>query len=172
MNGSADGFTVERLDEKHRSILLGFDCGHPDISEFAHKDIFEYQKQHLGVSYVLSSPEGKVLSFITLAMGSIRLPPPMRFEKIKGITEVPNQLPALKIGRIGTLKTEQKKGHAKRLINYAIYLAVELRERIGCYYLTLDAYPGNVKLYEKCGFSALATKLDGRETVPMAMKLP
>lgn len=163
---------TEKLGEKHRESLSKFDCGHGDITEFAHNDIFEYQKQRLGVSYVLLNASGGIVSFITLAMGSIKLPPHISEEKVRGVREVPRQFPALKIGRIGTLKTEQKKGHAKRLINYAIYLAVELRERIGCYYLTLDAYPENVKLYEKCGFSALATKRDGRETIPMAMKLP
>lgn len=172
MADSGDGLTIEKLGEKHKERLSYFDCGHADISEFAKADIFEYQKQRLGVSYVLSGPEGKILSFITLAMGAFKLPPHIGETKLTNVREIPYQFPALKIGRLGTQKTEQKKGHAKKLMQHAFNIAIELRERVGCYYLALDAYPENVRLYEKFGFTPLTTTIVHRETVPMYMRLP
>jgi len=163
-------FHIEKLGEKHIATLRDFDCGNPDINDFAHKDIFEYQKQKLGVSYALTNSEGRTLSFITLAMGSVKLPPPFAF-RVPEISEVPNQLPALKIGRLGTQKTEQKKGYAKELIEYATFLAIEFGDKIGCYYLTLDAYPENVEIYKKRGFVPFFPELKGRETMPMFMEI-
>jgi len=163
-------YHIEKLNETHRAALSRFDCGRVDVDEFAHDDIFEYQKQDIGVSYVLLNKNGKLLSFITLLMGAIRVPSHLGF-KIQEINELPNQLPALKIGRLGTRKDEQKKGYAKMLIEYTIYLAVELRKTIGCYYITLDAYPENIGMYERCGFVPFFAELDGRDTMPMFMEV-
>lgn len=163
-------FHIEKLGGKHKEKILDFDCGHPDINDFVRKDIFEYQKQKLGVSYVLADSEGMILSFITLAMGSVKLPPPFVF-RVPEISEVPNQLPALKIGRLGTQKTEQKKGYAKELIEYATFLAIEFGDKIGCYYLTLDAYQENIEIYKKRGFIPFFSELKGRETMPMFMEI-
>ncbi len=171
MPDARESFLIEKLDEGHREVLSDFDCGHADINEFTRNDIFEYQKQNIGVSYALLDADGRILSFITLLMGAIKMPSHLGF-RIAHVSEVPNQVPALKIGRIGTLRTEQKKGHAKRLIQYALYLAIKLRKEIGCHYLTLDAYPENVPLYQKCGFIPFYSDWAGRETVPMFMIIP
>lgn len=166
------GLVIEKLSEKHLEGLSDFDCGHQDLNEFTHKDIFEYQRQNIGVSYVLSDTSGRVLSFITLLMGAVRVPeePSLSFD-IPHVTEVPKQLPALKIGRLGTQKTEQRKGYARKLIEYTIYRAAKLRSIIGCYCLTLDSYPENILMYQKCGFEPSLQKLKARETMPMFMRL-
>jgi len=160
---------IEKLSEKHTKDLLSFSCGHSDMDGFAHKDLFVYQKQNIGVSYVLLDKTGKVLSFITLLTGAIKLPEHLKFEipQLKQLNEVPNQLPALKIGRLGTRKEEQKKGYAKLLISYATYLAKELQEKVGCYFLILDAYPDNITFYQKYRFTCLYSDSKDRETIPM-----
>jgi len=167
-----EDFAIEKLKDSHKDGLSDFDCGHGDINDFVKNDIFEYQRQNLGISYVLLDPDRRVLSFITLLMGALRVPedPSLGFD-IPDVTEVPKQLPALKIGRLGTRKAEQRKGHAKKLIEYTIYRAVTMRGDVGCYCITLDSYAENIPMYQKCGFLPSLTKLKGRETMPMFMKL-
>ena len=166
---------IETLSEKHRKDLSTFDCDHKDINEFARKDIFEYQQHNLGVSYILLNRERKLISFITLAMSALKLPKSIRMEKIEQgkiyDRYIPNQFPALKIGMLGTEKTEQRKGHAGGLIQHALNIAFDLTEITGCCYLILDAYPERVKWYEDNGFTLLKETPGEDRSVPMYLRL-
>lgn len=150
---------MSSLQERHRTKLNAFDCGDKDINDFAGNDIFTYQDNGIATSYLLENKDGKILSFISLGAGGLKI----RLEgvgvklpglKVPGLKEkqLPTQLPALRVGRLGTDVTEQRKGYAKLLIHFAILLGLKIRADIGCFFVTVDAYKGRVDMYCRCGF--------------------
>jgi len=173
---AADGIKFERLSEKHRDELSHFDCGDPLIDEFVKEHIFKYQSGDLGTSHVLLDADGKVVSFVTLAMSAIKLPVKIRTEKMeKGkIYDQyrPIQFPALKIGMLGTRTSEQRKGYATRLIQHTLKIALEMRKSSGCCFLVVDAVPDNVAWYKAHGFLPLKETAADDRTLPMYMRIP
>lgn len=166
----ASGFAVSKLAERHAPLLGSFSCGHADSDEFVHKDIFAYQKENIGVSYLLQGAGGEVLSIISVGMGAVRFPDSIALGI--SVSERPRQLPALKIGRLCTGVGHQKKGYATILLQFATALAIELSQRVGCRYLLVDAYPDKIGFYKQNGFQTFLDDFTGRETIPMYLRLP
>ncbi len=159
-----------KLSPRHAASTRAFTCEHADTNEFVQKDVYNYDKYNLGVSYVIENEQGKVLSLATIGMGSIKFPE--TYFLALPVTERPNQLPALKIGRLCTAVDETKKGYAKQLVQNLATIAIELTPIVGCKYLLVDAYIDKIPFYEKLGFQTFIHDTTGRETVLMFIPLP
>ena len=85
----------------------------------------------------------------------------------------PNQFPALLIGRLATDKNEQGKGAASLLLDKALQMAFDERERIGCVCLAAHAYnePKVIEWYKKRKFKLCSDAKKGMDTVPMYFEL-
>lgn len=163
-------YLQERLKEKFDI----FDCRRPDLNDFVRNDIYSYQEQGIATSYVLENGDGKILSFVSLSAGALKLEgtglslPGLRK------AELPKQLPALTIGRLGTDISETKKGYAEILIRFATLLALKIRGDIGCFFILVDAYtdpPEIVGFYQNRGFLLVSSPKKGAETVKMYHRL-
>jgi len=147
------------------------------MNNFLKTDAFEYQNLHLGTSYLLlNQDKTKMVSYVTLAMGALKIPDKENFElrgkKLKEYPkDFPNQFPALLIGQLANDKNEEGRGAAGILVDYAIKLALKYREEVGCAYIVAHVYIDKTEWYKKKGFRTYINDPKGRETVPMYLEL-
>lgn len=160
-----------------QSILLNFfKSNNSELNQFLAKDALGYQNLNLGITYLLVNIENKLVSYITLGMGALKIPDKSTFEfhgkKLNEYPkEFPNQFPALLIGKIATDKTEEAKGGATFLLKFATSIALELKQKIGCAYLVAHSYPESVNWYKSKGFKTYLAKTSERETIPVYFEL-
>lgn len=128
------------------------------------------------MTYLLFNGGDKLVSYITLGMGALRIPDKgvfvFRGRRLADYPkDFPSQFPGLLIGKLATDKSEAGKGGASILLDFAVKVALEAREKIGCAYLLAHVYPESTGWYEKRGFRTYVENAAGRETVPMYFEL-
>ncbi len=171
---------VSVLSEEHLPLLQSFDSENEELNHFLKKDALGYQRLHIGTTYLLFCKcDGKLLAYITLSMGALKLP-----EKKEGFMlagrrleeypkDFPNQLPALLMGKLATDRAEEGRGAASILLKHAMAVALEHRKAMGCAFLVAHAYtePEVLGWYERKRFMRIVRNIEGRETVPMYLEL-
>lgn len=84
-------------------------------------------------------------------------------------------IPILRISRLAVDERCQGYGLGKRLLRMALELAVELRDRVGCAGVVVDAKPEAMDYYANFGFAPLETAAgelgDRPQPVPMFLSL-
>lgn len=170
---------ISRLRAEYDSLLQRFNSRDDDLNEFLKKDSLEYQKLHLGTTYLLLDKKSeKIISYITVSMGSLKIPNQKDFV-LRGRRladypkDFPMQFPALLIGRLATNKAEEGLGGAHLLLDFAVHMALEAREDMGCGFLLAHAVADKrvVDWYKKAGFKTFVDSIVGRETVPMYLEM-
>ena len=147
---------IRRLKDQH--VLKPFDCGDDDLNEFFLKDAILYQKHRLAVTY-FGENEAQTLSFFSLANDRITTADTTKYNKIG--RNIPNAkrrrggYPAVKIGRLGIDKEFQGKGLGGDVMNAIKNFIAYNNYSTGAKFLTVDAYKGSIKYYEKNGFDFL-----------------
>ena len=129
-----------------------FASGDTDLDRFFRKYAGQNQfRLHIGTTYVaVSGPD--ILGFITVAAASITIDDlPVRVRK--RLPRYP--LPALRIARVAVAQSARDQGIGKRLLRFALRLAQEMTERMGCVGVVVDAKADAVDFYERCGFESL-----------------
>lgn len=134
--------------------LSTFDCNHPDLNDFIRNNALNYQKQNLAQTTCILY-EDKVVAFYTLACDALYL---MNKEKRK--SDIPflkghyDTYPAIKICRMACINDYKSKRIGSYLIKLIIGKVYSLNtdSKIACKFITVDAYPGAEKFYEKQGF--------------------
>ncbi len=167
------------LRAEHAPLLGHFDSRDVDLNDFLKKDAFEFRNLHLGVTYLLlDRARRKIISYITLSMGSLKIPDQKEFvlhgRKLADYPkDFPMQFPALLIGRVATTQDEEGRGGAHFLVEFAVSMALELRERLGCGFLLAHAISDArvVDWYKQIGFKTFVDDIAGRETVPMYLEM-
>lgn len=168
------------LKEEHSVLLPGFECRDDDLNEFLRKDALEYQKLHLGVTYLLmDQSKQRIISYMTLSMGSLKIHDEKEFV-LRGRRladypkDFPMQFPALLLGRLATNHNEEGRGGAHFLLDFAVRMALDEREKMGCGFLLAHAVSDEkvVKWYANAGFKTFVEGLEGRRTIPMYFELP
>jgi GNAT superfamily N-acetyltransferase len=147
-----------------------FRSGDPDVDRFFQQFAGQNQfRHHLGVTYV-AADNGHILGFATVAAAHVEiegLPAGSR----KKLPRYP--LPVLRLARLGVDQSAQGQGLGVQLLRFVLRLALEMADNYGCVGVVVDAKPGAVGFYAKCGFipvDALEGVLDARPT-PMPMFL-
>ncbi|VVC01953.1 Uncharacterised protein [uncultured archaeon] len=176
---SSGDVQIARLKLEHANLLGAFSSRDGELNEFLQKDALEYQKLHLGVTYLLLDRTcSRVISYITLSMGSLKVPDHKEFvlrgRKLADYPkDFPMQFPALLIGRLATDRKEEGRGGAHILLDLAVEMALKTREDMGCGFLLAHAVADErvVGWYKKSGFKAFVDSVAGRETVPMYFEL-
>jgi len=161
---------VAKLDLTDKTVFDGFACSNTEDANFIKDDIFKYQEEKLGVTYLLNDDTGKPTSFITIASGSLDL---KHLKLDLPISERPTKLPALLIGRLATTKECERKGYGSRLIEFAIGISLKLSQitgiRLAIVHARTDAKI--ISFYRKNGFIPCFDDWAGRDTVPMYIDL-
>ncbi|MBU6455581.1 MAG: GNAT family N-acetyltransferase [Cyanobacteria bacterium REEB67] len=124
-----------------------FECPRQEQTEYFVKHAWaDHQQQSISVTYVLRF-KGQLVGYVTLTMDEIPL---AKLERPEGVAF--SRLPAVKLAQMGVHKDFNGNGFGPELVTFAVLTALELREKIGCRYVTLDANGDLVEWYKKQGF--------------------
>jgi GNAT superfamily N-acetyltransferase len=108
-------------------------------------------RHHIGTTYVAVEGEA-ILGFATVTVGQIeieKLPLSLR----KRLPDYP--LPILRLARLAARRDAQGKGVGEHLMRAVFAIAAELREKLGCVGVVVDAKPAAESYYSRYGFVAL-----------------
>jgi len=142
---------IENFDpQKHQ--VQDFSSGDADLDDFLKNDAARYQVEHLShtrVAYL----NGNIVAYLTLLSDCIVLETKEKKRLFSFHRRIYN-FPALKIGRLAVSEAQAKTGIGKALLQYTIGLVIRMNAdlRIGCRFITVDAYPGSIFWYQKHGF--------------------
>ena len=160
---------VRRLE--HRDDRSGFRSGNIDLDRFFQRYAGQNQfRHHVGTTYVAVQGD-HITGFVTVSSGE------MVAEKLtkrlrKRLPAYP--LPILRLARLAVDERFQGHGIGKLLLRAILELALEMRDRVGCIGIVVDAKPDAVDFYSTLGFTPveLISGSLGDRPEPIAMFLP
>ncbi len=135
-----------------RFNIPAFDCIDPDLNEFLKTDCPRYREQRLSHTKV-AIYTSRVVGFIAMLADSISLVDEERKWLILKDIKI-QQVPALKVGRLGVDKDFRHKGIGSALMQYSVAVAFRMNSElgVGCRFITVDAYTESISFYERLGF--------------------
>ncbi len=138
-----------------------FDCGNSDLNDFFQNDWKDGCNQLISVTYAAFKDNGLV-GYFCVSNDSIRKNDILNRSRRKALlSKVPrtkqyNSLPAVKIGRLATIKGLQGNGLGTEILDIIKYLFVD-KNKTGCRFLIVDAVNDTkiLNFYKKNGFEFL-----------------
>lgn len=116
-------------------------------------------EQKIGTAWVWVYDDHIVLEYITLAAYSISKKYIQNSQECAEAKQFPyGTVPALLIGQLATHKEYECQGVAKRMIAWAIKMAIDLSKMAGCMMVALHSYDDVVGWYGKQKFRKVSTK--------------
>ena len=160
---------VRRLE--HRDDRPGIRSGNIDLDRFFQRYAGQNQfRHHVGTTYVAVQGD-HITGFVTVSSGE------MVAEKLtkrlrKRLPAYP--LPILRLARLAVDERFQGHGIGKLLLRAILELALDMRDRVGCIGIVVDAKPDAVDFYSTLGFTPveLISGSLGDRPEPVAMFLP
>ncbi len=146
----------------------GFRSGDPRIDEFFRRYAGQNQfRQHVGVTFC-AREAGEIVAFVTLAAGAVEpkeLPDPTRAQ-LPGYTA-----PVLRLARLGVDQRLRGQGIGTAMLASATVIALEMRARVGCVGVVVDAKPDAMGFYERNGFRAvpITSRMAGAGAPPVRL---
>ncbi|HEV2171675.1 MAG TPA: GNAT family N-acetyltransferase [Candidatus Binatus sp.] len=138
---------LEQADDRK-----SFRSGDFDLDTFLQKYAWQNQfRHHIGNTYVAVA-RSKILGFMTVAPCSIemdRLPADLK----RKLPKYP--IPVLRVARLAISEHAQAQGIGKQLMRAAFAMAIELREKLGCAGVVVDAKRDAETFYTNLGFDPL-----------------
>ena len=134
-----------------------FESGQADLDHFFKRYAGQNQfRHHIGVTYIATNEES-VFGYMTVAMGVLEVEGLPERKSLPG----PYPLPILRLGRLAVDNRYQSQGIGKQLLRYALRLALQQKDTVGCVGMVVDAKPEVVEFYKKFGFSMIDDPLEG-----------
>jgi GNAT superfamily N-acetyltransferase len=160
---------VRRLEP--RDDRSGFRSGSIDLDRFFQRYAGQNQfRHHIGTTYVAVQGD-HIVGFVTVSSGE------MVAEKLtanlrRRLPAYP--LPVLRLARLAVDERFQGHGIGRLLLRAMLVLALEMRDRVGCIGVVVDAKPDAVAFYSDLGFKPidLISGALGDRPEPVAMFLP
>jgi len=129
-----------------------FRSGDEQLDLFFHGYAGQNQfRHHIGSTYV-AVEAGIIAGFATVSVGHIeieKLPSSLR----RKLPDYP--LPILRLARLAVDRNAQGRGVGEHLMRTVLSVAIELREKLGCVGVVVDAKPGARSYYSRFGFVEL-----------------
>jgi GNAT superfamily N-acetyltransferase len=160
---------VRRLES--RDDRSEFRSGNIDLDRFFQRYAGQNQfRHHVGTTYVAVQGD-HITGFVTVSSGEMvaeKLTKSLR----KRLPAYP--LPILRLARLAVGERFQGHGVGKLLLRAILELALEMRDRVGCIGVVVDAKPDAVDFYSTLGFTPieLISGSLGDRPEPVAMLLP
>ena len=160
---------VRRLEP--RDDRTGFRSRNIDLDRFFQRYAGQNQfRHHIGTTYV-AVQDDHITGFVTVSSGE------MVAEKLtrnlrRRLPAYP--LPILRLARLAVDERFQGHGIGRLLLRAMLELALEMRDRVGCIGMIVDAKPDAVNFYSSLGFKPidLVSGALGDRPEPIAMFLP
>ncbi len=143
-----DDLIIQKLNSEHD--IYNFDCGDSELNGFLLENSMVEMKAKMNVTY-LATYNSKIIAYFTLSSDSIKInSDDKQYFEEKGIRYV--NFPALKIGRLAVDKNHHKNGVGTEIILRIVGFIINLSERIGSRFITVDAYVNSYDFYIKNNF--------------------
>jgi GNAT superfamily N-acetyltransferase len=137
---------LEQADDRK-----AFRSGDPDLDSFFQKYAWQNQfRHHIGNTYV--AVERRVLGFMTVSVSSMefeRLPADLK----RKLPRYP--IPVPRVARLAISEDAQGQRIGRRLMRAAFAMAIDLRAKLGCAGVVVDAKRGAESFYSSFGFEPL-----------------
>lgn len=181
--------TIEQLSEKHLEILGAFCCTEDrseladyksddrrriikhskEMEDFLRNEALEEQSKNLNTTHLfINRDNGDLIGYISLCNDSIRL----EFEERNSEGLTYGSAPAVKIARLAIDNRYKGQGYSRLLIDYAMFSAVQIREKSGVAFVTLDCYSHRQEFYEHIGFIKNVIQPEQRNyDTPISMRI-
>jgi predicted N-acetyltransferase YhbS len=129
-----------------------FESGDDQLDLFFRRYAGQNQfRHHIGATYIATENE-TIVGFATVAVGHVEiedLPSNLR----KKLPDYP--LPILRLARLAVDRKAQGKGVGEHLMRAMFSVAIELRDKLGCVGVVVDAKSGAENYYARYGFVEL-----------------
>ena len=169
MSSGGDAIRVRRLDP--RDNRSGFRSGNIDLDRFFLRYAGQNQfRHHIGKTYVAVQGD-QIAGFTTVSSGELAAETVTRTLR-RRLPAYP--LPILRLARLAVDERFQGHGIGRLLLRAMLELALEMRDRVGCVGVVVDAKPEAVDFYAGLGFRPmqLISGSLGDRPEPIAMFLP
>lgn len=169
MADTSPGVRVRRLEP--RDDRTHFRSGNIDLDRFFQRYAGQNQfRHHIGTTYVAVQKD-QIVGFVTVSSGEMvaeKLAKSLR----RRLPAYP--LPILRLARLAVDRRFQGHGIGRLLLRATLELALEMRDRVGCVGVVVDAKPDAVTFYSSLGFKPieLISGALGDRPEPIAMFLP
>jgi GNAT superfamily N-acetyltransferase len=160
---------VRRLEP--RDDRTEFRSGNIDLDRFFQRYAGQNQfRHHIGTTYVAVQAD-RIVGFVTVSSGEMVADKLTRTLRQR-LPAYP--LPILRLARLAVDERFQGHGVGRLLLRTMLELALEIRDRIGCIGVVVDAKSGTVTFYSSMGFKPidLISGALGDRPEPIAMFLP
>jgi GNAT superfamily N-acetyltransferase len=164
---NATNFVLSRLEPDKK--IAAFDCGNIDLNNFLLNDAAKYQIARLSVTHILALPiEGQITEiagyFCLLTDKLVFDPTDEKQKKIWKNFNKENKIhfnkhrktyPAIKIGRLAVASAFAGKGLGSLMIEHITTMIIDM-DKVGCRFITVDAYRDASNFYLKNDFDYLS----------------
>jgi GNAT superfamily N-acetyltransferase len=160
---------VRRLEP--RDDRSEFRSGNIDLDRFFQRYAGQNQfRHHIGTTYVAVQGD-RIVGFVTVSSGEMVADKLARSLR-RRLPSYP--LPILRLARLAVDERFQGHGIGKLLLRVMLELALEIRDRIGCIGIVVDAKSDAVPFYSVLGFTPidLVSGSLGDRPEPVSMFLP
>lgn len=155
-----------------------FDCGDEDLDNFITNESADYTTSLLSVTYIVTNKkQNVVVAYFSLAADKLSVNDFAsnsefnRFRKRRFVHEKRlRSYPAVKLCRLGVDISMKGTGLGTIILSLIEYLCTQ-GNRIGCRFITVDAYQSAIPFYEKNGFQSLTSGTQNCFTKPLFMDL-
>lgn len=129
-----------------------FQSGDDQLDLFFHRYAGQNQfRHHIGTTYIAVERE-IILGFATVTVGHVEIENISRGLR-KKLPDYP--LPILRLARLAVDRNAQGKGVGEHLMRTVFSVAIELRDKVGCVGVVVDAKPAAENYYSRYGFVEL-----------------
>jgi GNAT superfamily N-acetyltransferase len=135
-----------RLERMEGQPASGFDCGRESQNRFLYARAWRDQKAGVSVTYLLYV-SGILAGYLTVLTDKIDLGPGERLSRVFYM-----EIPAIKLAQLAVDRRFAGNGLGKLLVSAGVHLVRELRQKVGCRVVTLEAQPDLVTWYEGQAF--------------------
>ena len=147
-----DDWRIEPLVRTHKREE--FDCGKPSLDDFIRARASQYEKRHLGRTYVaVKADDRRVLGYYTIASSVLtfdELPP----NAAKKLPKHP--IPVILLARLAVDQSARGQRLGEKLLIDALRRSLELSQSLGIHAVEVDAIdPEATSFYERYGFTCL-----------------
>ncbi len=160
---------VRRLEP--RDDRTGFRSGNIDLDRFFQRFAGQNQfRHHIGTTYV-AVQDDRIVGFVTVSSGEMIAE---KLEKSLRRRLPAYPLPILRLARLAVDERFQGYGIGKLLLRAVLELASDMRDRVGCVGVVVDAKQDAISFYSSLGFRPidLISGALGDRPEPVAMFLP
>ncbi len=147
-----DDWRIEPLARTH--IRGRFECGQPSLNDFLRTLVSQYEKRHLGRTYVaVWGTDPQVFGYYTVASGAVAFDhvPAEAAKKLPG-----HPLLVVLVARLAVDRTVQGQRLGEKLMLDALARSLELSDELGIHAVVVDAIDQQAKaFYQKYRFITL-----------------